>query len=43
MGVILKFHKIIIAFLFLLIATMGIVCAEDANQTVQDTLQLDDT
>ena len=22
---------------------MGIVCAEDANQTVQDTLQLDDT
>jgi len=23
--------------------TMGVVCAEDANQTVTDTLELDDT
>ena len=23
--------------------TMGVVCAEDANQTAQDTLRLDDT
>jgi C1A family cysteine protease len=40
---ILKFHKIGIVFLSLLIMTMGVVCAEDANQTVTDTLQLDDT
>ena len=41
-GKILKFHKISIVFLFLLIMTMGVVCAEDANQTVTDTLQLND-
>ena len=35
--------KISLVFLFLLIMTMGVVCAEDANQTVQDTLELDDT
>ena len=40
---ILKFHKISIVFLFLLIMTMGVVCAEDANQTVSDTLQLNST
>ena len=38
----MKFHKISIVFLFLLIMTMGVVCAEDANQTVTDTLQLND-
>ena len=38
----MKFHKISIAFLFLLIMTMGVVFAEDANQTVPDTLELDD-
>ena len=39
----MKFHKISIIFLFLLIMTMGAVCAEDVNQTVTDTLELDDT
>lgn len=39
----MKFHKISIVFLFLLIMTMGVVCAEDANQTVPDKLQLNDT
>ena len=39
----MKFHKIGIVFLFLLIMTMGVVCAEDANQTAQDTLELSDT
>ena len=38
----MKFHKISIVFLFLLIMTMGVVCAEDANQTAQDTLELND-
>ena len=39
----MKFYKISIFFLFLLIMTVGIVCAQDANQTVPDTLELDDT
>ena len=39
----MKFHKISIVFLFLLIMTMGVACAEDANQTVSDILELDDT
>ena len=39
----MKFHKISIFFLFLLIMTVGVVCAQDANQTVPDTLELDDT
>ena len=39
----MKFHKISIFFLFLLIMTMGVACAEDANQTVPNTLELDDT
>ncbi|PWB86903.1 C1 family peptidase [Methanobrevibacter thaueri] len=39
----MKFLKISIVFLFLLIMTMGVACAEDANQTVSDTLELDDT
>ena len=39
---ILKFHRISIVFLFLLIMTMGVVCAEDTNQTVSDTLELND-
>ncbi len=39
----MKFHKISIVFLFLLIMTMGVVCAQDANQTVPDTLELDGT
>ncbi|MBE6491062.1 MAG: hypothetical protein E7Z83_09440 [Methanobrevibacter sp.] len=34
----MKFYKISIIFLFLLIVSMGAVCAEDANQTAQDTL-----
>ncbi len=38
----MKFHKISIFFLFLLIMTVGVVCAQDANQTVPDTLQLND-
>ena len=38
----MKFHKISIVFLFLLIMTIGVVCAEDTNQTVPDTLQLND-
>ena len=41
-GEILKYHKISIFFLFLLIMTMGVVCAEDADQTVPDTLELED-
>ena len=39
----MKFHKTIIVSLFLLIMTMGVVCAEDANQTAQDTLEMTDT
>ena len=39
----MKFYKISIVFLFLLIMTMGVVCAEDANQTAQDTLEIADT
>ena len=38
----MKFHKISIFFLFLLIMTVGVVCAQDTNQTVPDTLQLND-
>ena len=39
----LKLIKSSVIFLFLLILTMGVVCAEDANQTAQDTLELTDT
>ena len=42
-SIFLKFYKISIVFLFLLIMTMGVVCAEDANQTAQDTLEIADT
>ncbi len=39
----LKIIKSSIIFLFLLMLTVGVVCAEDANQTAQDTLELTDT
>lgn len=38
----MKFYKIGIIFLFLLILSMGVVCAEDSNQTAQDTLEVDE-
>ena len=39
----MKFLKSSVIILFLLIITMGVVCAEDANQTSQDTLEIADT
>lgn len=39
----MKFHKISLVCLFLLIMTMGVACAEDANATDQDTLEMTDT
>ncbi|MEE1129340.1 MAG: C1 family peptidase [Methanobrevibacter sp.] len=39
----MKFYKKSIILLFLLILTMGVVCAEDTNQTVQDTLEISDS
>ena len=38
----MKFYKISIIFLFLLILSMGVVCADDSNQTAQDTLEVDE-
>lgn len=42
MGDNMKFFKIGIIFLFLLILSMGVVCADDSNQTAQDTLEVDE-
>jgi len=39
----MKFYKKSLIILFLLIITMGVVCAEDINDTAQDTLEIDDS
>lgn len=39
----MKYFKASIIFLFLLIMSVGVVCAEDANQTSQDTLGMTDS
>lgn len=39
----MKFYKKTIILLFLLVLTMGAVCAQDANQTLQDTLEISDS
>jgi predicted outer membrane repeat protein len=36
----MKFYKISIIFLFLFIVSIGVVCAEDANHTTQDALEI---
>lgn len=35
----MKFYKIGLIFLFLLVLSMGVVCAQDNNQTAHDTFQ----
>ncbi len=38
----MKFYKIGIIFLFLLVLSIGAVCAQDANQTAHDTIKAAD-
>ena len=39
----MKFYRISIIFLFLLMISMGAACAEDASQAVQDNLATSDS
>ena len=38
----MKFYKVCIIFLFLLVLSMGVVCAQDTNKTAHDTFQATD-
>ena len=38
----MKFYRMGIIFLFLLMISIGVACAEDANQTVHDNLHASD-